>query len=234
MYKDFLDKVDNLLKFESEDFLIFDSNVKSNKDTFSISVQFSPEPIPIIIAYEDHLINQMKSEIKRNFYKHIFKSMTSNNHFIDLRGLKFIDAHNKTSLVLNKFNFKNLVSNSRICTELQDSASFHFSKMKTNSTHDIYEIGKYLNFKAYCDPYIEYEKEVIYLFDDVRFNADSFKYEIVNEMNFTPKLKITYDFYYETPNSDIVYLFDDEFNKSLPIFKSIIRDKKIDELLDDN
>ena len=40
MYKDFLDKVDNLLKFESEDFLIFDSNVKSNKDTFSISVQF--------------------------------------------------------------------------------------------------------------------------------------------------------------------------------------------------
>lgn len=234
MYKDFLDKVDNLLKFESEDFLIFDSNVKSNKDTFNISVQFSPDEELFNFPFEDHLINQMKSEIKRNFYKHIFKSMTSNNHFIDLRGLKFIDAHNKTSLVLNKFNFKNLVSNSRICTELQDSASFHFSKMKTNRTHDIYEIGKYLNFEAYCDPYIEYEKEVIYLFDDVRFNADSFKYEIVNEMTFTPKLKITYDFYYETPNSDIVYLFDDEFNKSLPIFKSIIRDKKIDELLDDN
>lgn len=224
MYKDFLDKVDNLLKFESEDFLIFDSNVKSNKDTFSISVQFSPE-------YEDHLINQMKSEIKRNFYKQIFKSMTSNNHFIDLRGLKFIDAHNKTSSVLNNFNFKNLVTNMRICSELQDSSSFHFSKMKTNRTHDIYEIGKYLNFEAYCDPYIKYAEEVIYLFDDVRFNADSFKYEIVNEMTFTPKLKITYDFYYETPNSDIVYLFDDEFQKSLSILISQMRDEKIDQLL---
>lgn len=224
MYKDFLDKVDNLLKFESEDFLIFDGNVKSNKDTFSISVQFSPE-------YEDHLINQMKSEIKRNFYKQIFNSMTSNNHFIDLRGLKFIDAHNKTSSVLTKFNFKNLVSNMRICAELQDSASFHFSKMKTNRTHDIYEIGKYLNFEAYCDPYIKYAEEVIYLFDDVRFNADSFKYEIVNEMTFTPKLKITYDFYYETPNSDIVYLFDDEFQKSLSILISQMRDEKIDQLL---
>lgn len=226
MYKNFLDKVDNLLKFESEDFLIFDSNVKSNKDTFSISVQFSPE-------YEDHLINQIKSEIKRNFYKQIFKSMTSNNHFIDLRGLKFTDAHNKTSSVLNNFNFKNLVTNMRICSELQDSASFHFSKMKTNRTHDIYEIGKYLNFEAYCDPYIKYVEEVIYLFDDVRFNVEGFKYEIVNEMTFTtgPKLKITYDFYYETPNSDIVYLFDDEFQKSLSILISQMRDEKIDQLL---
>jgi hypothetical protein len=228
MYKDFLDKVDNLLKFESEDFLIFDSNVKSNKDTFSISVQFSPEYQEI---ERDHLINQIKSEIKRNFYKQIFKSMTSNNHFIDLRGLKFIDAHNKTSSVLNNFNFKNLVTNMRICAELQDSTSFHFSKMKTNRTHDIYEIGKYLNFEAYCDPYIKYADEVIYLFDDVRFNAEGFKYEIVNEMTFTPKLKITYDFYYETPNSDTVYLFDDEFQKSLSILISQMRDEKIDQLL---
>ena len=60
---------------------------------------------------------------------------------------------------------------------------------------------------------------------------DYFKYEIVNEMTFTPKLKITYDFYYETPNSDIVYLFDDEFQKSLSILISQMRDEKIDQLL---
>ena len=230
MYKDFLDKVDNLLKFESEDFLIFDSNVKSNKDTFSISVQFSPAE-DFRVEYESHLINQIKSEIKRNFYKQIFKSMTSNNHFIDLRGLKFIDAHNKTSSVLNNFNFKNLVTNMRICSELQDSSSFHFSKMKTNRTHDIYEIGKYLNFEAYCDPYIKYGEEVIYLFDDFNFNIDNFKYEIVDESTFIPRLKITYDFYYETPNSDTVYLFDDEFQKSLSIVISQMRDEKIDQLL---
>jgi hypothetical protein len=224
MYKDFLDKVGNLLKFESEDFLIFDSNVKSNKDTFSISVQFSPE-------YEDHLINQMKSEIKRNFYKQIFKSMTSNNHFIDLRNLKYFDRYSATSEKLIFFKFKNLVSNSRICTELQDSPSFHFSKMKNNPTHDIYEIGKYLDFDAYCDPYIKYAEEVIYLFDDVRFNAEGFKYEIVDEMTFTPKLKITYDFYYDSPNSDTIYLIDDEFQKSLPILISQMRDEKINQLL---
>ena len=103
--------------------------------------------------------------------------------------------------------------------------------MKNNPTHDIYEIGKYLNFEAYCDPYLEYSKEGIYLFDDFNFNIDNFKYEIVDESTFTPRLKITYDFYYDSPNSDTVYLIDDEFQKSLPILISQMRDEKIDQLL---
>lgn len=224
MYKDFLDKVDNLLKFESEDFLIFDSSVRSNKTTFTISTQFTPE-------YEDHLIGQIKSEIKRSLYKQIFKKIKSNDNFIDLRNLKFFDKYRLTSEKLIFFKFKNLVSNSRICAELQDSPSFHFSKMKNNPTHDIYEIGKYLDFDAYCDPYLEYSKEGIYLFDDFNFNIDNFKYEIVDESTFTPRLKITYDFYYDSPNSDTVYLIDDEFQRSLPILISQMRDEKIDQLL---
>ena len=224
MYKDFLNRIDNLLKFESEDFLIFDSSVRSNKTTFTISSQFTPE-------YEDYLIQQIRSEIKRSLYKQIFKSIKSNDNFIDLRNLKFFDKYRETSDKLIFFKYKNLVSNSRICTELQDSPSFHFSKMKNNPTHDIYEIGKYLNFEAYCDPYLEYSKEGIYLFDDFNFNIDNFKYEIVDESTFIPKLKITYDFYYDSPNSDTVYLIDDEFQKSLPILISQKRDEKIDQLL---
>ena len=224
MYKDFLNRIDNLLKFESEDFLIFDSSVRSNKTTFTISLQFEPE-------YEDQFIQQIKSEIKRSFYKQIFKKIKSNDNFIDLRNLKFFDKYRETSDKLIFFKYKNLVSNSRICTELQDSPSFHFSKMKNNPTHDIYEIGKYLNFEAYCDPYLEYSKEGIYLFDDFNFNIDNFKYEIVDESTFIPKLKITYDFYYDSPNSDTVYLIDDEFQKSLPILISQKRDEKIDQLL---
>lgn len=224
MYKDFLNRIDNLLKFESEDFLIFDSSVRSNKTTFTISSQFTPE-------YEDYPIQQIRSEIKRSLYKQIFKSIKSNDNFIDLRNLKFFDKYRETSDKLIFFKYKNLVSNSRICTELQDSPSFHFSKMKNNPTHDIYEIGKYLNFEAYCDPYLEYSKEGIYLFDDFNFNIDNFKYEIVDESTFIPKLKITYDFYYDSPNSDTVYLIDDEFQKSLPILISQKRDEKIDQLL---
>ena len=224
MYKDFLNRIDNLLEFKSEDFLIFDSSVRSNKTTFTISLQFEPE-------YEDQFIQQIKSEIKRSFYKQIFKKIKSNDNFIDLRNLKFFDKYRATSEKLIFFKFKNLLSNSRICAELQDSSSFHFSNMKTNTSSDIYEIGRYLDFDAYCDPYLKYSDDGIYLFDDFNFNIDNFKYEIVDESTFTPRLKITYDFYYDLPNSDTVYLIDDEFQKSLPILISQMRDEKIDQLL---
>ena len=224
MYKDFLNRIDNLLEFKSEDFLIFDSSVRSNKTTFTISLQFEPE-------YEDQFIQQIKSEIKRSFYKQIFKKIKSNDNFIDLRNLKFFDKYRATSEKLIFFKFKNLLSNSRICAELQDSSSFHFSNMKTNTSSDIYEIGRYLDFDAYCDPYLKYSDDGIYLFDDFNFNIDNFKYEIVDESTFTPRLKITYDFYYDLPNSDTVYLIDDEFQKSLPLVISQMRDEKIDQLL---
>ena len=103
--------------------------------------------------------------------------------------------------------------------------------MKTKIASEIYEIGRYLDFDAYCDPYLKYSDDGIYLFDDFNFNIDNFKYEIVDEQTFTPRLKITYDFYYDSPNSDTVYLIDDEFQKSLPILISQMRDEKIDQLL---
>jgi hypothetical protein len=224
MYKDFLNRIDNLLKFESEDFLIFDSSVRSNKTTFTISTQFSLEN-------EDHLIGQIRSEIKRSFYKQIFKKIKSNDNFIDLRNLKYFDKYRATSEKLIFFKFKNLVSNSRISAELQDSPSFHFSKMKTNPVNDIYEIGKYSNFEAYCDPYLRYNDEEIYLFDDIRFNINNFQYDVIGETTFTPRLKITYDFYFEIGDNEIIYVIDDEFQKSLPILISQMRDEKIDQLL---
>ena len=63
--------------------------------------------------------------------------------------------------------------------------------------------------------------------------------EIPNHLN-TTKKKLNFfrditlskvSFYYDSPNSDTVYLIDDEFQKSLPILISQKRDEKIDQLL---
>jgi hypothetical protein len=237
MYSELINKVGELLSIDTRDFLILDDTITSNKNTVSISVNLTTNDSNHI----EQFVSQVKYEIYRTLYKFIFKEMKYNNKFLDLRNLKFSETLNRTSLFLSQFNYKNLVSNSRISAELQDSPSFHFSKsvstrthihkMKTNPDSDIYEIGNYLNFEAYCDPYLEYSKEGIYLFDDIRFNINNFQYEIVDELTFTPKLKVRYDFYFDSPNSDTVYLIDDEFQKSLPILISQMRDEKIDQLL---
>jgi hypothetical protein len=227
MYSELINKVGELLSIDTRDFLILDDTITSNKNTVSISVNLTTNDSNHI----EQFVIQIKHEVFRTLYKYIFKEMKSNNKFLDLRNLKFPTTLNRTNLFLSQFKFKNLVSNSRISAELQDSPSFHFSKMKTNPDSDIYEIGNYLNFEAYCDPYLRYNDEEIYLFDDIRFNINNFQYDVISEATFTPRLKITYDFYFEIGDNEIIYVIDDEFQKSLPILISQMRDEKIDQLL---
>jgi hypothetical protein len=231
MYNDLINKVDELLSIDTRDFLILDDTITSNKNTVSISVHLTGFGVTNDSNYIEEFVIQIKHEVYRTLYKFIFKEMKYNNKFLDLRNLKFPERINKTSLFLSQFKYKNILSNSRISTELQDSSSFHFSKMKANPVNDIYEIGKYLHFEAYCDPYLRYSDEEIYLFDDIRFNINNFQYDVISELTFTPRLKITYDFYFEIGDNEIIYVVDDEFQKSLPILISQMRDEKIDQLL---
>lgn len=226
MYSDLIKGVNELLSINTRDFLILDDTITSNKNSVNISLS-----LPINNEYVEEFVNQVRHEVFRILYKHIFKEIKFNNKFIDLRNLKFTEKLNRTSLFLSQFKYKNLVSNSRISTELQDSLSFHFSKMKPNTSGDIYEIGKYLDFESYVDPYIRYSDEEIYLFDDIRFNVNNFQYEVRCEATFQPKLVISYDFYFEIGDNEIIYFIDDEFQKSLPILLSQMRDEKIDKLL---
>lgn len=225
MYSELINKVGELLSIDTRDFLILDDTITSNKNTINISVQLTSND------YIEQFVSQVRHEVFRTLYKYIFKEIKSNNKFLDLRNIKFPESVTNTSLFLSQFKYKNLLTNGRISAELQDSPSFHFSKMKANPSSDIYEIGNYLNFEAYCDPYLRYNEEEIYLFDDIRFNINNFQYEVVNEATFTPKLKVRYDFYFEISDNEIIYVVDDEFQKSLPILISQMRDEKIDQLL---
>jgi hypothetical protein len=234
MYSDLIEDINERLIFESEYLLptplILDDTIISNKNSVNISVS-----IELNDEYIEQFVFKIKEEILRALYKFIFKEMKSNNKFIDLRNLKFTEKLNRTSLFLSQFKYKNLVSCGRLSAELQDSLSFHFSKMKTNpwsgSSHDIYKVGKYLDFEAYVDPYLKWDEEMIYLFNDIRFNINNFQYEVRSEATFQPKLVISYDFYFEIGDNEIVYIIDDEFQKSLPILLSQMRDEKIDKLL---
>jgi hypothetical protein len=75
---------------------------------------------------------------------------------------------------------------------------------------------------------------MIYLFNDIRFNINNFQYEVRSEATFQPKIIISYDFYFEIDDNEVVYVVDDEFQKSSLILLSQMRDEKIDKLLNGN
>ena len=227
MYNDLIKGVNELLSIDTREFLILDDSITSNKNSLCISSNLKMDDP----NYVEQFTIQIKHEIYRSLYKSIFKEMKFNNKFLDLRNFKFPENLNETSLFLSQFKYKNLLSNGRILSELQDSLSFHFSKIKSNPVNDIYGVGKYLDFKAYVDPYLRYSDEEIYLFDDIQFNINNFRYDVISESTFTPRLKVSFDFYFEIGDNEMIYVIDDDFQKSLLILISQMRDEKIDQLL---
>jgi hypothetical protein len=212
----------------------------NNYEKFSISCQIPIEMRDIGIDFNSEVNSVILNEMRITIVRNIIKQMISNNNFllIDLMNKKNMSDRNTIfSSVLSGVKYKNLVTNSRISTEIGDSSLFHFDSFDKAKHHTAitYKTGKFLNLNSYCDPYLKYSEEVIVLFDDILFNITDYNlYEDESFGNIPRRNRVDFTLSWSNPNYRLVYYIDDEFNKSLPIVKSIIRDKKIDELLDDN
>lgn len=227
----------------SEDYFLKWSDVEL-ENSENISIYYS---VPIEnkeFLHNSSIHNVVNDEIRQTVVRYITKKMKLSDDFllIDLRGVKTHQYKNDKYSILD--GYKNLITNSRINTELGDSSLFHFDTLdsyKNNngtSYHLVvsYRTGKFKGIEVYCDPYLRYGDEEIVLFDDLEFNITDYKViENVDNFGHIPqKNKVEFKLSWSNPNYRMVYFIDDDFNKSLSIVKSTIRDRKIDELLDDN
>lgn len=224
-----------------DDYFLKWSDVKlDNSEKFSISCQIPIEMKDLNVDFKSHVNSVILNEMRIKIIKNISKQMVNNKNFllIDLMNKKnMFDRNQIFSSVLSCVKYKNLVTNSRISAEIGDSSLFHFDSFDKTKHHTgiTYKTGKFLNLNSYCDPYLKYSEEVIILFDDILFNITDFNlYEDESFGNIPRFLLVDFTLNWNNPNYRLVYYIDDDFNKSLPIVRSITRDKKIDELLNGN
>lgn len=226
--------------FLDDYFLKWSDRPLDNSEKFSISCQIPIEMRDIGIDFNSEVNSVILNEMRITIVKNITKQMISNNNFllIDLINKKNMSDRNHIfSSVLSCVKYENLVTNSRINTEIGDSSLFHFDSFDKAKQHTgiTYKTGKFLNLNSYCDPYLKYSEETIVLFDDILFNITDFNlYEDESFGNIPRRNRVDFTLNWNNPNYRLVYYIDDDFNKSLSIAKSVIRDKKIDELLNDN
>ena len=225
--------------FLDDYFLKWSDRPLDNSERFSISCQIPIEMRDFNIDFNSEVNSVILNEMRITIVRNITKQMISNNNFllIDFMNKKNMSDRNPIfSSVLSGVKYKNLVTNSRISTEIGDSSLFHFDSFDKTKHHTAitYKTGKFLNLNSYCDPYLKYSEETIVLFDDILFNITDFNLYEDESFNIPRRNRVDFTLSWSNPNYRLVYYIDDEFNKSLPIVKSIIRDKKIDELLDDN
>jgi hypothetical protein len=213
----------------------------TNFETRKFSVEMKNEHLNIDM--ETHLVNVIKNEISLDINKLFTKKLFTTNKFdyLDLRpdgslmnGRLYLE---KLGTLILGNDYKNLITTSHIASELQDS--FNFTPYMT--THDLNTsglpkcYGKLGNsVDVYNDPYMRYDDGRICLFNEVEFNIGEMKaYETTQIGSLAPKIVIGYNIDCNVNDSKLIFVIEDEKSESYLQYKSLQRDIKIDNILDD-
>ena len=221
--------------FEYNDYYKEDKSL-NNFEFYRISVS-SPISYPgnLEIDLLNHFISNLRSEIRNHIDNKVTKEMSYSYEYevLDLRKSGFRVGSDLCNYIIREQGYKNLMSNSRICANIQDGSPFVTLPFKNASFGTSYIVGSVSNKNIYVDPIARYSDTKMFLFDDIKVNIGDFKFSINSDYTFNPRILIDIPISYSKIDSKLVYLRDDE-QPDLPMeVISRIRDKKIDDLLDE-
>ncbi len=229
-------KFENLEDFKTTTFDLYDK----------ISTQFSVPPLVsesedfYLNALFSKLRNQISLDIQKNIFNFIKKS--SKMHFIDIMNVQkqTTDYETHSSFVrrfvsqILRLNVKNIISNGTILSEyIVDSSSFSQNpignKLSTSNTFTKY--GKLSNINIYMDSFMRWNDDFILSYDDIYYDIKDLKLNITQDSRFAPILNITYNLAFKVDNPGIIWVIKDINSGGYSHYKSTLRDKKIDNLL---
>ena len=221
--------------FEYNDYYKEDKSL-NNFEFYRISVS-SPISYPGTLEIDllNHFISNLRSEIRNHIDNKVTKEMSYSYEYevLDLRKSGFRVGSDLCNYIIREQGYKNLMSNNRICANIQDGYDFVTLPFKNASFGTSYIVGSVSNKNIYVDPIARYSDTKMFLFDDIKVNIGDFKFSINSDYTFNPRILIDIPISYSKIDSKLVYLRDDE-QPDLPMeVISRIRDKKIDDLLDE-
>lgn len=181
--------------------------------------------IDISATFSNKLIDEMISNITKYISNEL---MTKLDSFIDLRSYQDIAKVRKMSEQLQSFSYHNMLSNSRIISDIQDSAQFHTGGVNTMN-NKIYSVGTFNHHSVYVDAYLPHKDYRIAFFDDIEINLGSVRLIDAKSLDiFNDKIWLEVEFDFKINNKHIIGIMDEVNNDAL----SKYRETKIDSLLD--
>ena len=235
MYKDIIDLLESrkVELFEYNDYYKEDKSL-NNFELYKISFS-PPTSYPGISEIDviEHYIVALKTDIRNAVDDKVIKEFEKSYDYevLDLRKSGFrvgTDLNNHIRLS----EYKNFISNVRICANIQDDIQFTILPFKNAATCTSYIVGSVSDKNIYVDPMSRYSDTKIFLFNDIKINVGDFKLSINDEPTFNPRILIEIPISYSKIDSKLIYLRDDEQPNLPSDVISRIRDKKIENLLD--
>jgi hypothetical protein len=155
---------------------------------------------------------------------------------LDYRGISDRDYPIDLVHEIAKRPYKNVLVSPKIAALIQDTAFFIPDMNKDRgSLSSCYRIGSIFSHKdIYVDPFLKWNDMRICIFEDIFVNIEEVCANIKNDSTFNPKIMMEFGFDFNCGPSEVLHLQDDEYPNLDPVVTTILRDRKINGILDEN
>lgn len=196
--------------------------------------------------YSSVIINTICKEINGDFTRLILKSLfnTDKFDFIDRRGKTDFEYDYQSVLDLAEMiiqsGYKNVVTTAKIASHLRDINYFPpdpsdlmkkpSDLMKKPST--LYRVGSLRGVNIWVDASMGYDDDMICLFDSVSVNIGKIETFLhIEQVGISSSHRVSYSCDFSVDDSKLILLIQNENSEAYKKYKTLIRDKKIDNIL---
>jgi hypothetical protein len=183
-------------------------------------------------------IRTIKEDFRRSVHSMSIKKIFDSEIFssIDYRGISDRDYSINLVHEIAKRPYKNVLVSPNIATLIQDTSFFTPDTNKDmGSFSSCYRIGSIFSHKdIYVDPVLKWDDMRVCLFNDIFLNIEGVRANIKNDSTFNPKIMMEFGFDFNCGPSEVLYLRDDEYPNLDPVVVALLRDRKINGILDEN
>lgn len=197
---------------------------------------------------DEKILSMIKDELLQSLFRKLFRDVLDNSkiELLDLRTNSLTPSvstsyttqlHITNNIVYNlsRLQGKTMVTNGRICSDLQDNSSFSIYPQKNKFIGAFpYLVGSLVSKSLWVDPFLRYTDNSILVFDSIDIEFGDIKENIINDATFAPKIEVELNYKSSISNSDILYIFTDEYQDNLSVLKSREREEKINYILGEN
>jgi hypothetical protein len=211
-----------------------DKRTLSFQNPFSPGSPHSPNKVdfPLLgLDYNSVIINTICKEINGDFTRLILKSLfnTDKFDFIDRRGKTDFEYDYQSVLDLTEMiiqsGYKNFVTTAKIASHLRDINYFLPNPSDLmNKPSTLYRVGSLRGVNIWVDAFMRYDDDMICLFDSVSVNIGKIE-------SFEHIHKVSYSCDFRVDDSKLILLIQNENSEAYKKYKTLIRDKKIDNIL---
>jgi hypothetical protein len=211
------------------------------QNPFSHGSPHSPNKVdfPLLgLDYNSVIIDTICKEINEDFPRLILKSLfnTDKFDFIDRRSKTYLEDDYQSLLDLAEMiiqsGYKNVVTTAKIASHLRDINYFLPDPSTVMYKTTLYRVGSLRGVNIWVHAYMRYDDDMICLFDSVSVNIGKIEsFEHIEPIGISYRHKVSYSCDFRVDDSKLILLIQNENSEAYKKYKTLIRDKKIDNIL---